>query len=864
VPSCAVSDLLAHFPAPAMALDDGGRVRFWNEACRATLGYSAEEVIDTPGALDRLVRDPAHRAALVAWWHSTSAEHRAHEAPMTDASGHARLVEWRRAPTARLAPSGGTLAIGHDLTDQRRTERDLRESRERLRTAFEDVPLDFWIMDADGRYAMVNPAAAARWGDSLGKTVDEATASPEIRERWRSVNARAFAGEVVRGEAEYQSGGKVRTYEYVVAPIRHADGKVSGILGVNIDITERRHAEHERERSEATRGAILDALPDLVFRMSADGRYLDYHAPPSASLIAPPDHFLGRSVTEVLQPDHASACLACIRRTLSLGSVQRYEYSSPVDSARHYEVRMTPCGSDEVVALVRDISELEHAEQSLRESESRYRAIFDTSPLGVLVLQDNKVAMINAAGLALLGAGDESMMVGQDAIQFVAPAHRADAAGCVATALRDGKSPPHVEDLQRLDGNLVTVEAAGARVELGGRPAVQVIVHDVTQRLRDQEALREADEQLRQSQKMEAVGQLAAGVAHDFNNLLTAIFGYVAIARSSLDPSNPAGTALDGVQAAAEQASGVIRSLLAVSRKAVAQFTALDLTRVAAEAIDLLRAGFPSSITVLLDTPAEPVPVRGDPTLLKQVVLNLAINARDAMPRGGTLRVIVRGPDSSGLASLRVEDTGEGILPEIQKRVFEPFFTTKSRESSSGLGLSIAEGIVRSHAGSIGVASTPGRGAAFTIRLPAGQSAPALPAPKPAVTEQTAQVLVADESRQVREVIGTALARAGYSVCLASGPDGASRLLARTERPIGVAIVNVDTEDGAECLRRVRAAPGTVGVIALTAAPEGRTIPGPRSYILRKPFQVTQIPELVRRVLDDRASALPPSQEASP
>ncbi len=851
-PSAPVArDLLQLVPALIAAIDAHGTIRFWNQECRRVLGYAQGEVVGRADALERLLPDRQRRAALLAWWRADDVEPATFEVELIDAAGQPRAIVWHRTSGIDCPGAAAPMAVGHDLTEQRRTERELRESRERLRTAFEHVPLDFWIMDATGRYAMVNPAAASRWGDHLGKTVAEARVPPEVRARWQEVNSRAFAGQTVRGETEYASDGLARAYEYVVAPIRHPDGSVSGILGVNIDITERKHAEHERERSEATRHAILDALPDLMFRMSAEGRYLDYHAPPHFSLLAPPDRFMGRLVTEVVPPELAEACLACIRRTLSFGGVQRYEYAVPGNPARQYEVRMTPCGPDEVVALVRNISDIKQTEQNLRESESRFRAIFDSSPLGIFVIQDDRVAMANSSGLALLGAARPTEVIGQDAIRFVAERYRTDASGCVATALRDGRSPPHVEDLLRLDGTEVTVEAAGARIELGGRPAIQVIAQDVTKRLRDQEALRQTDEQLRQSQKMEAVGQLAAGVAHDFNNLLTAIFGYVSLARSSLDESSPAWTALDGVHAAAEQASGVIRALLAVSRKAVAQFTDLDLAQVASGALDLLRAGLPSTITVQFEAPAEPVPVRGDSPLLKQVVLNLAINARDAMPRGGTLRLIVRGPDGAGLASLRVEDSGEGISPEVRARVFEPFFTTKNRESNSGLGLSIAEGIVRAHGGSIVVESEPGKGAAFTVRLPAsGARAVALPLVRTAPTQR---VLVADEARQVREVIGTALTRAGFSVTLAADPAGVTDALRHADPPVGVAIVNADTPEGLKIIAQVRASPGAIGVIALTASGAEPGAHGPASTVLRKPFQVAQIPQLVRQVFEKRS-----------
>ncbi|GMU20054.1 MAG: hypothetical protein AMXMBFR13_01550 [Phycisphaerae bacterium] len=387
-------------------------------------------------------------------------------------------------------------------------------------------------------------------------------------------------------------------------------------------------------------------------------------------------------------------------------------------------------------------------------------------------------------------------------------------------------------------------------------------------------------EQLHQAQKMEAVGQLASGVAHDFNNLLTVILLNVDLLENRLPGSPVAAEATATVRSAAEQAVGLTRSLLIFSRRLPAEKKPVRLQDVITTTTRMLRRLLPASIEMNIDASADqPLWIEADPTQLQQVILNLAINARDAMPDGGTLQIRIRSggadddlpgqaaPGERSWACLEVSDTGTGIPEEALPRLFEPFFSTKPQGQGTGLGLAIVRGIVENHEGRVRVESQLGQGTTFTVCLPC--------APRPAMElagDESANlarghgetILLAEDNQFVRESISTLLQTLGYELILA--PDGrsaAAQWRANSER-IRVAILDVDLpgRSGIECLQTMRAE----GAAAPAVLISGRTdwssdaLSSAPAVVLRKPFMARDLAELLQRLL----SAGPPHEKAAP
>lgn len=393
---------------------------------------------------------------------------------------------------------------------------------------------------------------------------------------------------------------------------------------------------------------------------------------------------------------------------------------------------------------------------------------------------------------------------------------------------------------------------------------------DITERRQAEEANAELQKQLLHAQKLEAVGQLAGGLAHDFNNFLTAILGNAELIKTTLPDDSPARSFLATIEEAAQQASGVSRSLLMFSRKLPSQKKLVCLCDIVESALRILRHMLPSSIEVKLEMiDGRRLWINADSTQMQQVVLNLAINARDAMPRGGTLSVSVSPADASEapdtiarhgpqvqFVRLCVQDTGTGIAPEIMPHIFEPFFTTKPRDQGSGLGLSISRGIVEQHGGWIECRSESGAGTTFTVYLPARKA--------PDTSQETSQapsvsqgrgetILVAESNSFVRHVIARSLGASGYHVI---ETDDGSRLLEESlHHKTTIRLVLLDMAlpgiSVFDALKAIRTSHPSLPVLLTTAKVEAdvETRLGEDVHFLRKPFQLAELSQLVQRIL---------------
>ncbi len=393
---------------------------------------------------------------------------------------------------------------------------------------------------------------------------------------------------------------------------------------------------------------------------------------------------------------------------------------------------------------------------------------------------------------------------------------------------------------------------------------------EIKERERAEEGRQELQEQLHQSQKMEAMGELAAGVAHDFNNLLTVIMGNAEMIESVLPEGSLEGESLRMISQASEQAMGVTRSMLTFSRRVPTKRRPVELQRVVEDACRFLDRVLPASIDLIVDADCgQPLWIDADKTQIQQVIMNLAINARDAMPDGGTLRVSLSpvsqenveasgaSPDQSEpRARLVVSDTGTGISPELEPRVFEPFYTTKSRGRGTGLGLSIVHGIVENHGGRIDVQSEVGQGATFTLILPCTLPGTATDTDERAVKTPRGRgetILLAEDHEFVRQVVAMMLRQLGYEViAVTNGPELLERYRSHRER-IQLLVMDIDLpgRNGLDCLADIRSTDVHTPVIMITgyadAKIEGRL--DSNTTLLLKPFKESELGTWIDRAL---------------
>jgi two-component system cell cycle sensor histidine kinase/response regulator CckA len=513
--------------------------------------------------------------------------------------------------------------------------------------------------------------------------------------------------------------------------------------------------------------------------------------------------------------------------------------------------------------------ERRHAELALRESEERLRSIAEASSEWIWSAgPDGRTDYSNRVVEDMLGYAPEEL-VGQDLFQIVHPEDISRARDVLArsTATKSGWTAFSVRcrhkdgSYRSLESNAVPIRGPDGEV-LGFRGANR----DITNHL-------SLEAQLRQAQKMEAIGLLAGGVAHDFNNLLTTILGYSHLLLQSLGPGSELAAEVEEIRKAGERAAELTSQLLAFSRKQILQPVILDVNSVVRDTEKMLRRLIGADIDFTLSLDPAPVAVKVDPGQLEQIIMNLAVNARDSMPRGGFLTIGTRdcevdaaqarsftGLKPGSYVCLSVRDTGEGMDRETLARIFEPFFTTKEKGKGTGLGLSTVYGIVKQSGGYIAAESEPGKGTSFLIYLPR-VAAPAGTETEPggsAFDQGSETLLLVEDDDAVRALTLRTLEQGGYRVLEAASAEGALTVSDAFEGVIDVLIADVvmPGESGPELARRLAGTRPEMKVLFMSGYTDdailrsGRLPPNQR--FLQKPFAPDVLRQKVRDLLDGK------------
>jgi len=521
-------------------------------------------------------------------------------------------------------------------------------------------------------------------------------------------------------------------------------------------------------------------------------------------------------------------------------------------------------------SIIRDISDRKQAERELSESEARFRQLVESAPYGILVVDQDFILYANAEAVRMFGASTPDDLVGHPLAERAAFEERESVVRRAREVVSGVPSPPVERRYLRLNGEEFWVAVSAASIEYNRQLAGLLFYRDITAARRAAEEHARLEEQLRQAQKMESVGRLAGGVAHDFNNYLTVINGYCEMLLGGPDAGPEIRESLEEISAAGARAASITQQLLAFSRKQIATPRVLSLNQVVTDSGQLLRRLIGEHIAIVTRLHPQPGNVMADPLQLGQVLMNLAINARDAMPDGGQIAIetgqgeIDQTAESGSAvrpgryALLSVTDTGAGMSPEVQERVFEPFFTTKGAGTGTGLGLSTAYGIVRQAGGWIEVRSSPGAGSCFEIWLPlTGEVAVDATVPPPAAESGRGEetLLIVEDQADVRRLALSILKASGYRLLAAENAEQALQLSAGYAGPIDLLVTDVIMPglNGRQLADRLaKERPGlkvlyTSGYAADVIALQGSLEPG-MAY-LPKPFGAAQLAAKVREVL---------------
>jgi two-component system, cell cycle sensor histidine kinase and response regulator CckA len=737
------------------------------------------------------------------------------------------------------------------------------------------------VLDGDGRILVVNAAwerfarqeggDPARCGAGVNylEVCDAVTGEDAHQARAAAVAIhQALRGEACDEAIEYpcHSPDVQRWFRMRVRPLNGDDGGRAVVLHENI--TARREDRQARRRARRRIRTVLKSLAEGVVLVDCRGRIRYANARASEIAGVPRADLLRRDPVVFFPPSIAAELRQAGSDCLKSDIQDRYEtdYVRPDGERLHLQVHTTPARNAGgrvvgVVATFTDITAHRQALDALERAEAHYRRLVDTSPYGIYQLDlAGRFTALNPAVIALL-ARSRTELLGMPYALVLAPDSVPLASG-VFRRVTTGESDNEelAVDILRPSGERRALRITATAVREDG---AIVGLHGVA---RDETEHRELLAQLLQSQKLEAVGQLAGGVAHDFNNILTAIGGNAEMLGTTLSAGDPAWEDLGEILDTVERARRLTRQLLLFSPKREVQPEHFDLAAAIAGMLPLLRRLIGEDVRLTSQLATGSGTVHMDPNHLEQVLLNLALNARDAMPQGGELRIETmavhleaslraRTADLApgDYALLAVSDTGAGIEPGVMEHMFDPFFTTKGA-AGTGLGLSTVLGIVQGAGGGIQAESVPGEGTRFQVLLPCASEvaarAPHDGGSEPAPTGLT--ILLAEDDAGVREVTRRFLDERGNHVLLAASGEEALALAASHAGPIDLLLSDVIMPgmSGRELWERLRALRPDTPVLFVTGFPgehlERHGLRLEEEFVLYKPFTRRELYRAIR------------------
>jgi two-component system, cell cycle sensor histidine kinase and response regulator CckA len=766
--------------------------------------------------------------------------------------------------------------------------RALRRSEARCRAIIENTADLIATVDLEERITEVNPAFERTLGYSreylTGRSLAELTA-PEWHGQLRDSTTVKLAGGRDRTmyDLELVAANGRRVPVEVTSWLIREDGEPVGIQAVCRDLSERKNDARALRESEERHRGLIQQLPLVTYverpsQVPTSGSPLEtvFMSPQIEELLGyPPEQWIGTDLWhDLVLPEDRDRLEHESDAAALRGDTFRSEYRMvAADGRTVWVLEVQVPVHDAAGALMHtqgfliDITDRRAAEEALAESEERLRLLFEASPHGMEVLDlEGRILSVNSALAGMLGYTQEELL--QLGFHDVIHPDDRELAESVFRDLVDGTQPFH-----SLEARYLPKDAAPrlAHVTVFSLPHPEVrpelaigIVEDITNR-------RALEEQLRQTQRLEAVGQLAGGIAHDFNNLLTAITSYCDLAGRALGTNEErVAHSLEGIRGASDRAAELTQQLLAFSRRQVLKVEVLDLNAAVTECVPMLERLLDDDIEIRVALDPAALPVTMDGGQLAQALVNLAVNARDAMVDGGILTISTQNvtldesPTTAGTVSgphvmLAVGDTGCGMSADVLPRIFEPFFTTKEPGKGTGLGLASLIGIVEQSGGRVSVYSEPGVGTTFKLYLPASEDAAA---PDPDVLEHPEarrggdeRILLVDDNDAVRSSVEEILEDLGYRVQAAAGPGEALRAAGgATEMDILVTDVVMLDMNGRQLADALLADAPEMKVLYMSGYTDdaviARGVIEPGTAFLQKPFDADRLAHAIRTLLD--------------
>lgn len=886
--------LIQHSPLPTFVVKANHTLLHWNKACEKMTGIAAQDILGTDGHWKPFYRDKRPTLADIVIDRSyeqfssyPSFEKIAQclhaEGWYPQLNGEDRYLSFYASPifstTGELVAAIETI---EDSTERKRSE----ESLCKLSCAVRQSPTAILITDKTGVIDYVNAKFTALTGfqpeEIIGKNSRSLLSSEMPHEYFKNMRQSVSSGQEWNGDfSNRKKSGEFYWNSVSIAPVKNKAGEITHYVAFMEEITERKIAEEKILQTLSLLNATLESTADGILVRDLAGtlqtcnrKFIEMWALPESVMATMDDRIMRSFVLDQLKDPEKFLEITenlYIRPELESCDILELKDGRVFERVSRPQILAHQIAGR--VVSFRDITEREKAAEALRESAELYRSLVENIDLGITLIDcSHRIVMTNSAARRMFNKPADDLAQKECFQEFEnRPTICGHCPGSIA--MQTGKPAFVQTEGIRDDGSNLAIKIKASPVfgSDGRITGFIEVIQDVTDQIQADREKMQLAEQLRQSQKLEAIGTLSGGIAHDFNNFLTVIMGYCALIEIKTSEGDPLRQYLNEMTVATERAAKLTSSLLAYSRKQVLAPRRVDLKDIVRKVSTLLERFLGDDIDLLLQLSDEPLIIIADSMQIEQCLINLAVNARDAMPCGGLLQIAaerleldadfvrVHGYGIPGrYALLTVSDSGEGMDAEIQKRIFEPFFTTKEVGKGTGLGLSMVYGIVKQHEGFINTYSESDKGSTFRIYLPITElnkvETKGAESFRPEGGSET--ILLVEDDPEIRKSLKELLEKAGYTIIEAvDGEDGIRKFAAqRGEVQLLLLDVIMPKLNGKETYERIRVISPKVKVLFMSGYTadvlSAKGMLHKELNLISKPFSLSTLSAKIREVLD--------------